>query len=885
MVEKFEESMINFTSATSKQVEGFVKASVLPPGAKSCPLIKRSDADRICLGLYEQCFKWRRNDIVDMCSNSTKAANASSTSTVTVKDEPTTTMEGGVSSEGSSSSSSCSNSAGGTDKKPDCVEDTTKTHLPTSDVAGAGSDCSTTTSTSQGGAIISTSQLELENTVSAQQQQPSTALPDIVDKTTSSSPPLGGVAAADQETDSGSLISDDFNEGNKSPQDLCKSDGKLAGETTTTKDSSVGLNSLSSLSTTQTEQLDGSNSRSQTREDKTLLLRSNSDKNQAQQLDRNNLLMNNVLNPLNEQQSANCSSAGSPTSTEPTTSGINNKSPPETSLVRKGPLFETEAQKSILALAKAVTSTLMIRVYHRCFGKCTGLFYPALLNSARSDCIECLTCKNMLAPRRFIGHTHGPKENDVCHWGFNSYNWRYYIRLSRKQTMNNLDDDELLIQFKTLQAAADYIDQDSYNQTGIEDVNYNFDQPDMDYSAKLLEDSFKSQSHLIDNNNASDQASSNNEYYLKQQQPLPLTSTPSPLSLALPPSLPPPPPPPASYHPQINTSTGWQQQQQRRMAPTSPMPLSNGPLTPTPIGTELRSPTIVQPSLDAMLPSSISASCAPSASLAAPSSSSTSSSYVHHTSYSRGGTTSACLGSLGSSSTAEIANHPDFRRRVASFNATFSTPPTLAATSLPIPLTTAQQNDIGASIGASVNRLPTSQPMPASINHHQNHLTDSHYDFANVTRLRHLNLPNMMHHDLLALNSMAAAAAVAAAAAGETSSTSATGATIATTVDGSNQHIQQQQLLSKRSSSFSSTDSWIDHPGAARSLSVADAAVKFNHELKRQLTSFDNTEMKREIYIYTNLTSLLNGKGLDSSLVNDIVENTLSIYRKSRILF
>lgn len=255
LVERFEKSMINFTSATLKQVDGFIKACVLPDDAKSCPLIKRSDADKVCLSLYEQCYKGKTNDIVKLCS-----------------------MQ----------------------QNPELRD--TKNFIP----INGGSD---------------------------------------------------GIATS-------ALNSGNSNSGGKDID-------------------------------------------------------------------------------------------------------------------------------SILALAQAVTSTLMIRVYHRCFGKCVGIYYPSLLFSSKPSCIECVSCKIMFTPRRFIGHTHGSTERDLCHWGFNSYNWRHYIKLSSKQTMNNLGADELLIQFRTLQSAAHYIDNENIKDADDDD-DYEFDNPDSENS-KL--------NNTIDNNN------------------------------------------------------------------------------------------------------------------------------------------------------------------------------------------------------------------------------------------------------------------------------------------------------------------------------------------------------------------------------------------------
>lgn len=125
-------------------------------------------------------------------------------------------------------------------------------------------------------------------------------------------------------------------------------------------------------------------------------------------------------------------------------------------LTKLNSLFcEMRAQTSLMSLARAATSTLIVRIYHRCFGKCKGLFYPYSLLNSESKCIECETCHVLLSPRRFIGHKHGRKESNMCHWGFSSDNWRYYVRPCKRQTMNNLDDDEVLKHFYMLQAIPD----------------------------------------------------------------------------------------------------------------------------------------------------------------------------------------------------------------------------------------------------------------------------------------------------------------------------------------------------------------------------------------------------------------------------------------------
>lgn len=118
-------------------------------------------------------------------------------------------------------------------------------------------------------------------------------------------------------------------------------------------------------------------------------------------------------------------------------------------------LFGSENGRAILNLARAATSTLRIKVFHRCFGKCSGFFYPSRLRHSESRCIECATCFQLLAPKKFIRHTHGSREENVFHWGFDINHWRHYINLYRNQDMNNLDEDELLVQLNKLKSAPD----------------------------------------------------------------------------------------------------------------------------------------------------------------------------------------------------------------------------------------------------------------------------------------------------------------------------------------------------------------------------------------------------------------------------------------------
>ncbi|CAL8340039.1 unnamed protein product [Merluccius merluccius] len=69
------------------------------------------------------------------------------------------------------------------------------------------------------------------------------------------------------------------------------------------------------------------------------------------------------------------------------------------------------------------------KVYHECFGRCEGLFVPELYRSPGAACIQCLDCRLMYPPHKFVVHSHKRLENRTVHWGFDSANWRAYVLL------------------------------------------------------------------------------------------------------------------------------------------------------------------------------------------------------------------------------------------------------------------------------------------------------------------------------------------------------------------------------------------------------------------------------------------------------------------------
>lgn len=149
-------------------------------------------------------------------------------------------------------------------------------------------------------------------------------------------------------------------------------------------------------------------------------------------------------------------------------------------LTRSNPFNQTEIDADLTLMPETLSATLRIQVYHRCIGKCSGAYYPYLLKDGKAKCIQCKICRIFLSPRRFVGHTHKSTEDNIVHWGFNSYNWRCYIRLSKKQTDNNLEDTELLNQFRTLQFAPDFVDE-------VDDSDYT-----LDFSDAIVTDKGKS---------------------------------------------------------------------------------------------------------------------------------------------------------------------------------------------------------------------------------------------------------------------------------------------------------------------------------------------------------------------------------------------------------
>ncbi|XP_058487286.1 v-ski avian sarcoma viral oncogene homolog b [Solea solea] len=69
------------------------------------------------------------------------------------------------------------------------------------------------------------------------------------------------------------------------------------------------------------------------------------------------------------------------------------------------------------------------KVYHECFGRCKGLFVPELYTGPSAACVQCMDCRLMFPPHKFVVHSHKRLENRTVHWGFDSANWRAYVLL------------------------------------------------------------------------------------------------------------------------------------------------------------------------------------------------------------------------------------------------------------------------------------------------------------------------------------------------------------------------------------------------------------------------------------------------------------------------
>ena len=76
---------------------------------------------------------------------------------------------------------------------------------------------------------------------------------------------------------------------------------------------------------------------------------------------------------------------------------------------------------------------IQFKVYHCCFGRAYGIIHPHLYKDQNAQCIECENCRLLFSPQNFVVHAHRNDESRICHWGFDSTNWRLYIKLDSKE--------------------------------------------------------------------------------------------------------------------------------------------------------------------------------------------------------------------------------------------------------------------------------------------------------------------------------------------------------------------------------------------------------------------------------------------------------------------
>lgn len=87
----------------------------------------------------------------------------------------------------------------------------------------------------------------------------------------------------------------------------------------------------------------------------------------------------------------------------------------------------------------STSNQTQLRIYHKCFGgsRTLGILHTNMYKTPNSQCIQCEQCHFVYSPQNFVTHSHRTDENKVCHWGFDSSNWRLFVKL-----VKNLKDDE-----------------------------------------------------------------------------------------------------------------------------------------------------------------------------------------------------------------------------------------------------------------------------------------------------------------------------------------------------------------------------------------------------------------------------------------------------------
>lgn len=94
---------------------------------------------------------------------------------------------------------------------------------------------------------------------------------------------------------------------------------------------------------------------------------------------------------------------------------------------------ERRAHKGGHAALAQTMGAISFKVYHRCFGKCEGICTPDMYGFKDPACIECVECRGLFSPQKFVCHVHRRQENRTCHWGFDSANWRAYLHVAEDE--------------------------------------------------------------------------------------------------------------------------------------------------------------------------------------------------------------------------------------------------------------------------------------------------------------------------------------------------------------------------------------------------------------------------------------------------------------------
>lgn len=112
------------------------------------------------------------------------------------------------------------------------------------------------------------------------------------------------------------------------------------------------------------------------------------------------------------------------------------------------------------------SASVSFRVSHRCFGGADGICRPELFSLKQPICIECADCGEWFSPQTFIFHGHGPQEEQTCHWGFDSGNWRAYIHVADDfYEKGEEEEEERALYREKLTALLDEMKEREYQET------------------------------------------------------------------------------------------------------------------------------------------------------------------------------------------------------------------------------------------------------------------------------------------------------------------------------------------------------------------------------------------------------------------------------------